>query len=451
MDEAKKFQKEALAYHNEKAKKRRSLGPMADFDGTRDKVKTANERYQNLKTASDALLEKLQTTKEKQKDFEDVLECLHDWVDGAEERMEEMKDEPVKGDANDVRDDLNKVKAFSAEAIAQGKQFEDLKKNARALMEALQDLGADDQTLVNIDQMVGDIKERLADVNSAATDKSNTLQTALVQSQGVQEGIDSLLSWTKEAEQILNAMRPISLDSNVLNEQMQELQVLRSDVESHVPSMQEVNKSGQNMADSCADDRKAKEIGDKLGELNKRFDDVADRCRERGDDLADVSEHLAEFQDYTKKYEDWINPCINTLESKETSQLDVPLFKEHIEEVKGDAEEKGAELETIKRLGDDLVNNPVTGDVRPVQDKVSDCQKSWDHLTNVLADREQEAKARENQADQFEGLHDEIMRWLVSIETKVDNLEPVAIDLEIIAKQIEELQVREYVCVLWLT
>lgn len=438
-----KYQKDVLSYQTEKTKKRRSLGPMTEFVITRDKVKTANERYQNLKTAADSLMEKLQQTKEKQKDFEDVLERMHDWLEESEGRVTQLQEEPVTGDAQQVQEELDGVKAFSAETIAQGKQYEDLKKTARALMESLQDLGADDQTLLNIDQMVGDIKDRLGDVNAAITDRSNALQTALVQSQGVQEGLDSLLGWVKDAEQNLNSMKPISLDKDVLNDQMQELQMLKSDVESHVPSMESVNQSAYDMIESSKDDSTAKDVSEKLKDLNSRFEKVAEKCKEREEDLSEVSDKLVEFLEFVKKYEDWIEPALKNLESKETAQLDTALFKEHIQEVKLDSEEKANELEAIKNLGQDLVQSDLTGDVREVKDKVAECQKKWGVLTDSLKDREQEAEDREKQAGQFDDLGEEIKRWLTEMEAKVDNLEPVAIDVEIIAKQIEELQVSQ--------
>ena len=436
-----KYQKDVLSYQNEKSKKRRSLGQLADFDSTRDKVNTANERYQNLKTASDSLLAKLQQANEKQKDFEDVLERMHDWLDDAEAKVQDFQGEAVKGAPSEVREDLDRVKAFSAETIAQGKQYEDLKRTGRALMESLQDLGADDQTLVNIDQLVGDVKDRLGDVNTATTDKSNTLQTALVQSQGVQEGIDSLLNWVKDAEHSLNNMRPISLNSDVLNDQVQELQMLRSDIESHVPSMESVNQSGMEMMQSCSDPRKAKDIDAKLKDLNSRFNKAAERCKERGDDLEEVAEKLGDFQETVKKYEDWIIPAVTNLESKETAQLDTSLFKERIEEVKLDAQEKAVELEAIRTMGTDLVESTITGDVKSVKDKMSECQKQWDELVDVLGERDREAEAREHQANQFEGLGEDVLRWLTDMEGRVDALEPVAIDVEVIEKQIEELQV----------
>ncbi len=42
----------------------------------------------------------------------------------------------------------------------------------------------------------------------------------------------------------------------------------------------------------------------------------------------------------------------------------------------------------------------------------------------------------------FEDLKDAVLRWLTYMENRLDDLDPVAVDIEIIEKQIEEIEVR---------
>ncbi len=48
---------------------------------------------------------------------------------------------------------------------------------------------------------------------------------------------------------------------------------------------------------------------------------------------------------------------------------------------------------------------------------------------------------REEQSDKFDQCKASVLRWLGSTEARLDDLEPVAIDIEIIEKQIEEIEV----------
>ncbi len=85
--------------------------------------------------------------------------------------------------------------------------------------------GADDNTIRHINDLVKSLERDHEDIMDDMTAKSNTLQTALVASQGVQEGIDGLLVWLRDAESALSNMRPISLSEDSLNEQAKEYQV----------------------------------------------------------------------------------------------------------------------------------------------------------------------------------------------------------------------------------
>ena len=60
----------------------------------------------------------------------------------------------------------------------------------------------------------------------------------------------------------------------------------------------------------------------------------------------------------------------------------------------------------------------------------------------LLTDKHQEAAMRVELGDKYNALHDEVERWLEINEDKIERLEPIAVDMEQIEKQIEELQVK---------
>lgn len=77
---------------------------------------------------------------------------------------------------------------------------------------------------------------------------------------------------------------------------------------------------------------------------------------------------------------------------------------------------------------------------------MSDCQAlemQWRELNNLLEDRHRLGKARTEQLMAYEKLRDQVLVWLQNTETRVNRLEPVAVDMEVIKRQIEELKVHK--------
>ena len=62
-------------------------------------------------------------------------------------------------------------------------------------------------------------------------------------------------------------------------------------------------------------------------------------------------------------------------------------------------------------------------------------------MVALLAEREQETLEKDRQCSEYETMKKTVVDWLTGVESKVDNFEPVAVDVDIAENQIEELQV----------
>ena len=436
-----KYQKELQTFRNQlnKSPKGKHRSDGSEFELTRDKVRSSNERYSNLKASCDALMDRLQTARDRQRDFDDNMYRTQTELMSGQAKAREVKSEPTSVEPHQVQEQLDRVKAFRGEVFSQGKNLDDLKKSAKNLNEAMKELGADDNTIRYINDLVKSLERDHADLMDTMTAKSNTLQTALVQSQGIQEGIDGLLKWLRDAESTLNNMRPISLSEDNLNDQGKEYQVLQADVDTHEPSVRSVTRSGA----ALSDPEMASAVHEKLQDLNDRFDTVADKCQERGNDIKNVSKKLKDFNESATALHQWIAPMLETLKSRETAHLDTFHFKQKLSEITSESRDKEDELERLRHLVGTLIQSPKTGDVSKVKDTMEKLEQNWRDLEDTLSDKRKEAGMREEQSSRFEDMKDSVLRWLTYMENRIDDLEPVAIDFEMIEKQIEEIEVSQ--------
>lgn len=68
-------------------------------------------------------------------------------------------------------------------------------------------------------------------------------------------------------------------------------------------------------------------------------------------------------------------------------------------------------------------------------------ESQWKELGTILEEKQRLGKARSEQLQSFERLRDQVLDWLNSMELRVQRLQPVAVDIEILRNQTEELKV----------
>ena len=65
----------------------------------------------------------------------------------------------------------------------------------------------------------------------------------------------------------------------------------------------------------------------------------------------------------------------------------------------------------------------------------------WKDLNQLLDEKHRNSKLRSEQLNAYEKLRDQVLVWLTNIENRVNRLDPVAVEMETVKKQIEELKV----------
>lgn len=72
---------------------------------------------------------------------------------------------------------------------------------------------------------------------------------------------------------------------------------------------------------------------------------------------------------------------------------------------------------------------------------VQGLETQWKELNSMLDDKQRLGKARTEQLLAYEKLRNQVLAWLQNTETRVTRLDQVAVEMETIKRQIEELKV----------
>lgn len=216
--------------------------------------------------------------------------------------------------------------------------------------------------------------------------------------------------------------------------------MLQSDLDSHRPSVETITASAQDLLVNSSNARVAKRIESKLKDVQSRYEKLMDKSVRRGELLDEIAQALGDFITDTIQFDTWYSHMIDVLESRELAKLDVSEYETRMSQMIDKREDQRGNFEDLVRNGKNLLAKKDITDVAHVRDKIKALETQWKELINLLDEKQRLSKSRAEQLIAYEKLRDQVIDWLTRTETKVTRLLPVAVDLEILKKQTEELK-----------
>nr|XP_006813086.1 PREDICTED: dystonin isoform X1 [Saccoglossus kowalevskii] len=401
----------------------------------KNRVNDINERYKKLKTNCKDLVSKLKAIDNKGKKYQEALDNVLPWLQQTEEELKKVLEEPVGAEPKVVQKQVDKVKAMLSDLATHGKDVEKVKDTGKDLIESQPERKDEVQNTTD------DTEEKYKDLIAMATDRSNTLQTALTQSQGVQDGIEALLTWLDDTEKKLDKITesPIDAKKDSLVDKQSEIKVLQSDLDSHKPSVDAINKSASELIKD-SEPSVARVVKDKLDDLNKRFGDVSDKTKDHGNYLQGVQEKLDHFLEKVDELEDFVLPTLETLESKDLATMELLALGSKLLEISANLDENRPKYTDIQKLGEELVKDPKLSDTSQVKDVLDNLNKNWSSLEDLLDKRNKQLNDKQAAYEKYNDATKAVLDWLDGMEKKVEELKPVAVDVELLKQELEGLK-----------
>ena len=195
-------------------------------------LQATDDKFKAVLADCTTLMAKLTDTASKNKRYNELKRQLSKWLPETEARVEKCSADVVPG-ADPTRQ-MEEMKAVTGDVIAQGKLVDDLANIGADLVQILEELDCKDTPKAReIQGTVDSYQKRYDQIQEQVVEKQHKLNDAVVHSKDAVHNLDSLLKWTTETENLFKNMTPVSLDRDVLNEQIQAHRVLTSDIESH--------------------------------------------------------------------------------------------------------------------------------------------------------------------------------------------------------------------------
>ncbi|XP_058834612.1 dystonin isoform X47 [Topomyia yanbarensis] len=406
----------------------------------RQEVSLVTAQYRDLLNRANTLLDRLAGLGGRQRDYQETLEKARSWLRDVQPRVSTVLSDPIAADPQSVQDQMNQTKSLQNEFLSQGRLIDNVQHSLDALLKSLAGrLSPSEVSALEIP--VEDVKDKYNQLLEALGDRSKLLDTALVQSQGVQDALDGLSGWINQSEDKFKLQnRPASLIKERLNEQVREHRGLLNDLESHRTSLESVTLSARELMTTASNARLAKRIETNLSDVTGRFEKLLDKALKRGEFLEDTLAQLNKFNEDASILEQELSNLQEALEGRELTTLPAETLTQRMIDLTKNKEHLRPLYENCVKLGKDLISKRDVTDTGVVRDRVKALENAWKNLEVSLEEKLKLSKQKAEQLNAYEDVKDHVLVWLSSIETRTNNLAPVAVDVETIKYQLEEVK-----------
>ena len=306
----------------------------------------------------------------RQRDYQEALDRASRFIREVEPQVQRTVTEPVAAEPRGVQHQLDTAKSLSSNLLSQGKLLDNATGTAQQLVSALEGQISPRQAEA-ITRPPEELTDQYRKMSAALDNRCQELDMALVQSRGVQDGLDSLRAWLSQAERRLQALqKPASLDRDRLAEQTREQRALQADIAQHQPGVDQIQRSAQQLLQTPSNARIAKKIEDDLRDLTSRFHKLGGKCEERGRQLEDVAAQLEAFRKRADKFDRWYTDVIETIDGQDMNKMSADAYSAKMDELSRRRDAGKPEFEATVRLGTELVNRRDVTDTKPTNDTV---------------------------------------------------------------------------------
>ncbi|XP_023216782.1 dystonin-like [Centruroides sculpturatus] len=185
------------------------------------RVQEISNIYQTLLNRVTKLSDSLTNIESKQRFYLESVEKIHIWIQDIQRNANKLLREPIGADSKNLQEQLDHIKQLSMEVVGQGRTIENIKHSAKAFLESLVGIEVQHSDIRAIETSVTTIEESFNRLITDVNERCDQLQTTLVQSQDIQDGLDQFAKWIEETENAFrNQNKPVSINRDKLQEQV---------------------------------------------------------------------------------------------------------------------------------------------------------------------------------------------------------------------------------------
>ncbi|XP_037296445.1 microtubule-actin cross-linking factor 1 isoform X21 [Manduca sexta] len=400
----------------------------------------ARRAHAELCARAERLQERLRAAADVSRHYHDALSRATRWINEIEPQVRTVLSEPVGGEPKAVETQLSKAKTLHNEILAQGRLIDNAKDACEQLLKSLEgSLTAAE--LRQLEAPVLELAARHARAADALGARCAELEAALLQCQGLQDAVETQAHWLAQADNLFkNQYKPASLIRERLDEQVREQRIAHAELEARRPTLGKLLASARDAALTPSNARIAKKLEQRAEDIYARYEKLLEKSIKRGQFLDEVSVELMQFTQQAATLDAAHAQLVEQADGRELARMSAEELRARLDDLAHYRDKQMPLLEECLRNGKQLIAKKDITDTHVIRDKIKALENQWRDFNTTLEEKQKLSKQRAEQLNQYETLKTQVLEWLQSMESRVNRLQPVAVDLEVLKGQQDELR-----------
>ncbi|XP_035315342.1 dystonin isoform X9 [Cricetulus griseus] len=396
-----------------------------------------NSAWDSLNKAWKDRVDKLEEAMQAAVQYQDGLQAIFDWVDIAGNKLASMS--PIGTDLETVKQQIEELKQFKAEAYQQQIEMERLNHQAELLLKKVTE-ESDKRTvqdpLMELRLLWDSLDERIVS-------RQHKLEDALLALGQFQHALDELLAWLAHTKGLLSEQKPVGGDPKAIEIELAKHHVLQNDVLAHQSTVEAVNKAGNDLIASSAGEE-ASNLQYKLKILNQRWQDILEKTDQRKQQLDSALRQAKGFHGEIEDLQQWLTDTErHLLASKPLGGLP-ETAKEQLNahmEICAAFNIKEETYKSLMQKGQQMLARcPKSAETNIDQD-INNLKEKWESVKSKLKEKKTKLEEALHLAMDFHNSLQDFINWLTQAEQTLNVASRPSLILDTILFQIDEHKV----------
>ncbi|XP_072103464.1 microtubule-actin cross-linking factor 1 isoform X16 [Mobula birostris] len=437
----------------------------ATASSLQEKLERLNSQVQAVCSEQQEKEEKLRELLPKIQQFEKLVQNVGQFI--------EIKSQSLAagGDPNkDIAHFSQKMLDASSEMVKQ-----------RGDLQALQQL-AEELSAFGILTEKGQLTETVKDLTKGYRNLELTIKKREEEAVSCQQSlteftslVESVRKWLKETKANIPNFE-LALNTDTIEQQIQEVTVLLEDWSAKSPQIQEINHKGTELeslimeitspdttlltsktgsvmmnggvtAPSVNGHHRNKELAkiqQDVADVNDNYKTLGSMLKESQDHLMATLSQMQEVQEETASIMNWLELKEQTLTSLSSPSIKTQAMKEQVEQNKvylAELEQNSSKIDKLKgALKDLLKKNPESPEAKKWTEMLEQIESKWARANQAITERQQKLEESADLLSSFQNTESQLSPWLSEKELMMSVLGPLSIDPNMLRAQKQQVQ-----------
>uniref|UniRef100_W5K6X2 Microtubule actin crosslinking factor 1 n=1 Tax=Astyanax mexicanus TaxID=7994 RepID=W5K6X2_ASTMX len=400
-----------------------------------------NAAWEGLNRTWRERMEKLEEAMTASVQYQDALQGMFDYLDNAVIKLCEMQ--TIGTDLSTVKQQIEELKQYKVEVYQQQIDMEKLCHQGELLLKKVTDQTDRDM----IQEPLTELRHLWDNLGEKITLRQHKLEGALLALGQFQHALSELQSWLSHTHATLDTQRPVSSDPKAIEIELAKHHVLRNDVLSHRATVETVNSAGSELLDSSPGDE-ASHLRDQLDELNRSWDSLLLKTKERQKLLEAALQQAEGFHGELEEFLQWLRRTESQLSAaKPTGGLPETAreqLQQHME-LQSQLSQRGEQYHRLLDQGESMLLARGGEEAGPgttqTQQNLALLQNKWASLNTKMDDRRAKLEEAVSLATGFQSSLQDTINWLTQAEQTLNMAQPPSLILDTVLFQIDEHKV----------